>query len=233
VTVECRKATDPTSLIDDGDVMLLWTDPPYGTQKRMSGTEGSYKDDGTADLILTALDAWSPKLHSNGTIAVCLDYRLVHYVASGMSWCLRGEIVWSFGLGRPRTSWWPVRHNTILTFTRSETSGIFNADAVPRVPRRAKSFGYPADKPAGSVWDYTMNNTHPDRCGYPNQKPAAIIEPFILAHTNPDDLIVDPFCGSGSVGVVALRNGRRFYGADTNIAAVVMAGNRCDMAVLS
>ena len=41
----------------------------------------------------------------------------------------------------------------------------------------------------------------------------AELEPIISGLTNPGDLIVDPFAGSGSVGVAALRFGRRFIGA--------------------
>jgi 16S rRNA G966 N2-methylase RsmD len=40
------------------------------------------------------------------------------------------------------------------------------------------------------------------------------IEPLILALTDPGDLIVDPFAGSGTVGVAATRLGRRFIGAE-------------------
>lgn len=40
------------------------------------------------------------------------------------------------------------------------------------------------------------------------------LEPIISALTSPGDLIVDPFAGSGSTGVAALRFGRRFIGAD-------------------
>jgi DNA modification methylase len=38
----------------------------------------------------------------------------------------------------------------------------------------------------------------------------------ILANTEPGDLVVDPFCGTGTTGVVALANGRNFYGCDTD-----------------
>jgi len=40
------------------------------------------------------------------------------------------------------------------------------------------------------------------------------LEPIISALTNPGDLIVDPFAGSGSTGIAALRFGRQFIGAD-------------------
>jgi DNA modification methylase len=44
--------------------------------------------------------------------------------------------------------------------------------------------------------------------------PTKLVEPCILAGSAPGDLILDPFCGSGTVGVVALRHGRKFVGID-------------------
>jgi DNA modification methylase len=37
---------------------------------------------------------------------------------------------------------------------------------------------------------------------------------LIQIHTNPGDLILDPFMGSGTTGVAALRSGRRFTGIE-------------------
>jgi site-specific DNA-methyltransferase (adenine-specific) len=49
---------------------------------------------------------------------------------------------------------------------------------------------------------------------HPAQKPEALIERIIQASSNPDDAILDPFCGSGTVGIVCARFGRRFVGVD-------------------
>lgn len=50
--------------------------------------------------------------------------------------------------------------------------------------------------------------------GYPAEKPVAISETLIRQSTNIDELVIDPFMGSGSVGVAALRLKRRFMGND-------------------
>lgn len=216
MTVYLTDALTPPNEIVDESVILMWTDPPYGTKKVQSQGGKSYKDYGTADLTLSALRAWDQKMHANATICICMDYRLIHQVIAGFGWQFRGEIIWTFGLGRPRTSWWPNRHNTVATFTRTMDSGLFDSSAVPRERRLAPKDGYQSDKPSGSVWDFTMSNTHPDRQGYPNQKPIELIMPFIFAHTLAGDLVADPFMGSGSVGVAAQRANRQFVGTDNN-----------------
>jgi len=56
--------------------------------------------------------------------------------------------------------------------------------------------------------------------------PEALAEPCILAGSAPGDLVLDPFAGSGTVGVVALRHGRRFIGCELNGEYVGMARKR-------
>lgn len=203
---------------------LLWTDIPYNTGKMQSSTTGMSYRDASPDAVLEALVTWSKALEPDGTMVVCCDYRMAWKVCDALSHMFyRGEIIWEFGLGRPRLSWWPVRHNNLLTFTHGPDVGIFHAEAIPRAKRLAPKAGYRGDKPSGSVWEFTMSNTHPDRVGYPNQKPLEIVLPFVLAHTNPGDLVADPFMGSGTTGVAALKAGRMFYGCDVNVDAVATA----------
>lgn len=52
------------------------------------------------------------------------------------------------------------------------------------------------------------------RGGYPAEKPSALFEVLIGQSCSAGDLVVDPFMGSGSVGVAALKLGRRFVGND-------------------
>ena len=56
--------------------------------------------------------------------------------------------------------------------------------------------------------------------------PQALVEPCVMAGSRPGDLVLDPFAGSGTVGVVALRHGRRFLGLELNPDYVAMARRR-------
>ena len=49
---------------------------------------------------------------------------------------------------------------------------------------------------------------------HPTQKPEALLARVILAASRPDDLVLDPFCGTGTTGAVAKRLGRRFLGIE-------------------
>ena len=56
--------------------------------------------------------------------------------------------------------------------------------------------------------------------------PADLVEPCILAGSRPDDVVLDPFTGSGTVGMVALRHGRQFVGCELNPEYAALAETR-------
>jgi site-specific DNA-methyltransferase (adenine-specific) len=64
------------------------------------------------------------------------------------------------------------------------------------------------------------------RGGYPAEKPSALSEILIRQSTASGDLVVDPFMGSGSSGVAALKLGRRYAGNDVSDDALKLARER-------
>jgi site-specific DNA-methyltransferase (adenine-specific) len=64
------------------------------------------------------------------------------------------------------------------------------------------------------------------RGGYPAEKPSALFEILLGQSTGEGDLIVDPFMGSGSVGVAALKLGRRFAGNDVSPESLKLTRER-------
>ncbi len=62
--------------------------------------------------------------------------------------------------------------------------------------------------------------------GYPAEKPPEVSEVLIEQSSEPGDLVVDPFMGSGSVGVAAVRRRRSFLGNDVCAEAVAISSRR-------
>ena len=62
--------------------------------------------------------------------------------------------------------------------------------------------------------------------GYPAEKPVSVSEVLVTQSSRPGELIADPFMGSGSIGVAALKHGRRFKGTDVNPEAIRITGDR-------
>ena len=212
--------------VENGSVQLIWTDPPFGTDKVQQGSKHSYRD-GSVDDTLAHMkrlgEASLEMLTPSGVLAVCLDYRAVHpahSVLSDVGLIPQGEIIWHFELGGISKRWWTNKHNTILLFSKTDEPQ-FNAEGIPRVPRKAPKPGYETPtKAVASVWTKTLGNLDPERVGRANQKPLALVEPFVEVHTEPGDLVVAPLMGSGTTGVAARKLGRRFAGADTDLEAI-------------
>ena len=62
--------------------------------------------------------------------------------------------------------------------------------------------------------------------GYPAEKPPEVSEVLVKQSSEAGELVIDPFTGSGSVGVAATRNGRDFRGNDLCLEAVEIARSR-------
>lgn len=64
------------------------------------------------------------------------------------------------------------------------------------------------------------------RDGFPTEKPVELLEVLVQQSSQRGELVVDCFMGSGSTGVAALKNGRRFAGTDVSDSAVKRATER-------
>lgn len=81
--------------------------------------------------------------------------------------------------------------------------------------------------PLSDVWDIkSLSGGHRERTGYPTQKPEALLERLILALTDPGDMVLDPYCGSGTTLAVAQRTGRPSIGIDQSQVAIATAAER-------
>ena len=70
-------------------------------------------------------------------------------------------------------------------------------------------------KQAKDVWETSLTKPSEKKYGkHPTQKPIAILEKLILASTDEGDLILDPFNGSGTTGIVANKLKRKYIGID-------------------
>lgn len=62
--------------------------------------------------------------------------------------------------------------------------------------------------------------------GYPTEKPAELAEILLLQSSEPGQTVLDPFMGSGSSGVAAVRNGRHFLGNDLSAQSLELTSRR-------
>jgi len=139
---------------------------------------------------------------------------------------LLNEIVWYKRNAPPNLSCRYFTHSTetVLWAARSERSRhTFNYEAMKK---------HNEGKQMRNLWDIPPPKKHEKRYGkHPTQKPEALLERIIEASTKPGKLVLDPFCGSGTTGVAALRLGHAFLGIDSGADYLSIAQRRlCDEA---
>lgn len=88
--------------------------------------------------------------------------------------------------------------------------------------------------PLSDVWEIPyLNPKANERVGYPTQKPVNLLKQIIELSTDEGDLVVDPFCGSGTTCVAAKSVGRSFVGIDVSEEAVRLSRQRLDEMIIS
>ena len=81
------------------------------------------------------------------------------------------------------------------------------------------------------VWDdiKSVQVSKKESLGYPTQKPLKLLERIIETSSNPGNIVLDPFCGSGTTLRAAAGLDRQWVGIDSNSTACKIAKNRLKM----
>jgi len=150
---------------------------------------------------------------------------------------MRNRIIWHFEHGLHCSRRFSGRYETIIWFTKSDDY-VFNLDAV-RVPQKypgkkhfkgPKAGQYscnPLGKNPGDLWVIpNVKSNHVEKTEHPCQFPVELIERLMLAMTNEGDWVLDPFLGTGTTVIAAIRHGRRGVGAEIVPKYVKLARQR-------
>lgn len=88
--------------------------------------------------------------------------------------------------------------------------------------------------PLSDVWEIPyLNPKARERVGYPTQKPVLLLNQIITIASDENDIILDPFCGSGTTCVSAMYLNRTFIGIDVSKDAVKLAKKRLEEMVIT
>ena len=134
-------------------------------------------------------------------------------------WYLRNDIIWNKPNCQPESvkDRLTVSHEYVFLFSKEERYR-FNQDAILE-PRKDGT----GQKNRRTVWNI---NTEAYADAHFAVFPTELVRPCILAGSSPGDVVLDPFFGAGTVGLIALELGRRCVGIELNEAYVAMARRR-------
>jgi modification methylase len=215
--------------LPEGVADMIFADPPYNLQlngdlhrpnnTRVDGVEEDWDkfetlasyDRFTRDWLTAALRI----LHRDGTLWVIGSYHNIYRVGAilqDLGFWILNDIVWRKVNPMPnfRGKRFTNAHETLIWAARSRDSRYtFNYDAMKALNedlQMRSDWLLPICSGGERLRDHDGVKIHP------TQKPEALLHRVMLAATRRGDLVVDPFFGTGTTGVVAKRLGRHFIG---------------------
>jgi site-specific DNA-methyltransferase (adenine-specific) len=238
--------------VPDSSVALVVTSPPYFAGKEYEESLGEHGVPSTYLEYLGLLrDVFSEcvrKLEPGGRIAVnvanlgrrpyrSLSADVIGILQDELRLLLRGEIIWVKQRGSTGSCAWGSFQRPGNPVLRDLTERVIVASkgrfdrAVPAKDRARE--GLPSE--ASMTREDFMENTldvweipaeSASRVGHPAPFPIELPARLIELYTYRDDLVLDPFVGSGTAAVAAVRSGRYFAGYDLDESYVSLAETR-------
>jgi site-specific DNA-methyltransferase (adenine-specific) len=223
--------------IPEACVDLIFADPPYFLSnngitchagRMVSVNKGDWDRSRGADANHEFNRAWLTAcqrvLKPNGTIWVSGTSHVIHSVGFAMQqldFKLLNDITWVKPNPPPNLSCRYFTHatETIIWAAKNKKSRhAFNYKLMKETNR---------GKQMKSVWEVLPPSREEKLFGkHPAQKPVALLERIILASSNEGDLVLDPFMGSGTTLVSALRLHRSAFGCEFEFQSVSLALRR-------
>jgi adenine-specific DNA-methyltransferase len=231
--------------IPNGSLQLIVTSPPYNIGKEYETKLHlkNYVNQQAAVITesVRALSDWGSICWQVGNYVddgaiVPLD-TILYPVFHDLGLKMRNRIIWHFEHGLHCSKRLSGRYETIIWFTKTKDY-VFNLDPV-RVPQKYPGKKYfkgpkagqyscnPLGKNPGDIWVIpNVKSNHVEKTVHPCQFPVELIERLILSLSNEGDWILDPFLGTGTSIVAAIRHNRRGAGAETVKKYVTLAHDR-------
>ena len=200
--------------IKNNSIDLILTDMPYMISKKSNFQDGGGSWDGRKTLPKTDFGDWDKEkididtmmyefhriLKNSGTLIVFYDIFKINEIK---------EAAEKYKLKQPRLCIWqktnPIPVNSKLNYL-SNSREYF----ITFVKKSKPTFHSEYDN---GFYSYPICHGL-ERTKHPTQKPLSLINDLILKHSNQNDLIFDPFMGSGTTGISAITNNRRFIGVE-------------------
>lgn len=214
--------------INDKSIDMIFADPPYFLSNdgiTCSGGKMVSVNKGEWDKTLSVKEKhkfnrkWIKEcyrvLKDNGTIWISGTLHNIYSIGMALEengFKIINNITWQKSNPPPNLA--------CKTFTHSTETIIWARKDLKKVKY---TFNYQVmkelndNKQMKDVWTTSLTKPSEKRSGkHPTQKPLEILDRIILASTKENDLILDPFCGSSTTGISAVKLKRRYIGIDND-----------------
>ena len=250
----CGDFFDLIHYIEDNSIDLIICDGPYGVTQNKWDRIGNIQE-----YNLNLLKIFSKKLIAGGSLYLFGKPDCIDFIDYRKYLNLKSKIVWyqPGRLAQGRVSW-TNNYDIVCYFVKGARAKTFNLDAVrvnqlTETTHRKRCENVPSvkngkwgltrfnakGKNPGDVWGDIKQLTYKSkelvsRDGLNTvQKPERLIERLVLASSHRGDIVLDPFCGTGTGPAVCLKAGRRFIGFEKDKVLVRQTKKRLQNLQLS
>jgi len=231
--IYCMDAVALLKSLPDASINGIITDPPYGLAeyektiiKRPDKHGGAYKsvdEEWDKDVPLTWMDE-AKRVLTPGSNVIIFNGKIglikIGYHGLELGWRLMAELTWFKPDAPPNFSgrivsqssekfYWYCPHGSKWTYNRDYAKAV-NGGVNFR-----------------DIWEFHAPRGR-DRL-HPTQKPLLLMDRIVQLFTKPGDVILDPFCGSGTTLVAARNAGRHYIGGDLSQDYCAMAQRWLDL----
>lgn len=229
------KSSESMDEIPDYSVHLMITSPPYNANK-------DYDEDLSLDeyreLLRKVFSETYRKLVTGGRACINIanlgrkPYLPLHsYLIEDLleiGFLMRGEIIWNKAASAsPSTAWgsWMSASNPVLRDVH-EYILVFSKESFSRKKTEKKSTITREQflEWTKSVWDFRAVSAR--SIGHPAPFPEELPYRLIQLYSFENDVVLDPFCGSGTTCLAALKSGRHYIGYEINPDYVKLSNDR-------
>lgn len=221
---------------------LIFADPPYFLSnggitckngKMVTVNKGDWdKSQGPElnhEFNLEWLGRCQKLLSENGTIVVSGTHHAIFSVGYAMQQLgmkILNQITWEKPNPPPNLACRYFTHSTetlIWAAKNEKSKHHFNYDLMRQIN---------GGKQMKDVWRFTAPGKTEKTFGkHPTQKPVSLLERVILSSTQEGDSILDPFNGSGTTGVAAIKHGRKYFGLEMDSEYIELSEKRLNEAI--
>lgn len=198
----CGDSTNPADidrLMDGRLADTVATDPPYGVNYIGGSGLVVENDDpeGLHELLRGALGNASNVTKEGG----------VWYVAAppGPQFADFASVLGELGIWRQTLVW--VKDSLVL----GRSDYHYRHEAIFYGWKPGKAHQTPPDRKQTTVWEFDRPKASKV---HPTMKPVSLYEMMLTNSTNPGDVVLEPFCGSGTTVIAAEKTGRRCFGIE-------------------
>jgi len=234
------------NLIPENSINMIFADPPYllsndgltcrgGKMENVNKGNWDKSKGFEEDTVFHNewISACRRVLKPEGTIWISGTYHNIFqcgYILQKNNYHILNDIIWFKPNASPNLScrFFTASHETIIWARKDKRAKhTFNYDEM-------KNGFFPEDKlkkentQMRSVWSITAPKNDEKKHGkHPTQKPLDLLKRIVLASTKENDIVLDPFCGSGTTGAACqcLKN-RLFIGIETDKNYCELTKNR-------